>query len=92
MSERKEITRISVITDSETSYDNIGDIDGGGMDKEWLKKHIKIHGAEGLFQVAAWINFQTFEALREVNQEKGSVDIPATDKPQPPFPKQINDN
>ena len=69
MAERKQITSISVITDSETSYDNIGDIDGGWIDPEWLKKHIRAHGAEGLFRVAAYINFQTFEALRAVNSE-----------------------
>ncbi len=33
MAETKRITSIHVITDSENSYDHIGDIDGGGMDK-----------------------------------------------------------
>jgi hypothetical protein len=70
MAERKIITTISVITDCETSYDNIGDIDGGAMDKEWLKQHIESHGADGLYRVAAWINFQTFEAARELSQAK----------------------
>lgn len=70
MAERQQITSISVITDSETSYDNVGDIDGGGIDKDWLKRHIKSHGPEGLFRVAAWINFQTYEAIREVSAEK----------------------
>ncbi len=69
MAETKKITSLYVITDTETSYDNIGDIDGGGMDKEWLKKHIKSHGPEGLFKQIAWMNFQVFEAMREVNQD-----------------------
>ena len=34
MAETKKITSLYVVTDSETSYDNIGDIDGGGIDKE----------------------------------------------------------
>jgi hypothetical protein len=70
MAETKKITSLYVVTDSETSYDQIGDIDGGGFDKEWLKKHIKKHGADGLFKKIAWMNFQIFEALCEVGQEK----------------------
>lgn len=69
MPERKNITTLSVITDSETSYDNIGDIDGGTFDEQWLKEHIKAHGTEGLFQQIAWMNYQVFDALRKVNQE-----------------------
>jgi hypothetical protein len=69
MAETKKITSLYVVTDSETSYDNIGDIDGGGIDKEWLKKHIKSYGADGLFKQIAWMNFQVFEAMKEVNQE-----------------------
>ncbi len=69
MAETKEITQLFVVTDSETSYDNIGDIGGGGFNKDWLKKHIKAHGTEGLFQQIAWMDFQIFEMLREVNGE-----------------------
>lgn len=79
MAETKEITKLVVVTDSETSYEDIGDIDGGGFDKEWLKKHIKAHGAEGLFEQIAWMNFQVFEALREVNKEADtSIAVEAT--------------
>ncbi len=73
MAETKMITRLVVVTDSETSYDNIGDIDGGGFDKEWLRSHIKSHGTEGLFKQIAWMNFQVFEAMREVNVEKDTA-------------------
>jgi hypothetical protein len=69
MAETKKITCLYVVTDSENGYENIGDIDGGGIDKDWLKTHIKSHGADGLFKQIAWINFQVFEAMREVNQE-----------------------
>jgi hypothetical protein len=87
MAERKHITSIEVITDSETSYDNIGDIDGGGMDKEWLKQHIRSHGPDGLFRVTAWMNFQIFEALREVNAEAESQKS-AVGANKSPVPKQ----
>jgi len=73
MAETKQITALHVVTDTEQAYDQIGDVTGGCIDKEWLKKHIKSHGAEGLFRVAAFINFQAFEALREVNQEEDEV-------------------
>lgn len=87
MAETKLITSIYVVTDSETSYDNIGDIDGGGIDKEWLKKHIASHGADGLFKTTAWINFQVFEALREVNMEKDGQTACVASKPSSPIPE-----
>jgi hypothetical protein len=37
MAETKKITSLYVVTDLETSYDNIGDIDGGMFDDEWLE-------------------------------------------------------
>lgn len=69
MSERKKITSLYVITDSENGYENIGDIDGGGFDEEWLKNHIKIHGEDGLLKQLSWMNFQIFQARLEVNRE-----------------------
>lgn len=42
MAETKEITRLYVVTDSETHYDNIGDIDGGLFNDEWLEKTYKV--------------------------------------------------
>lgn len=74
MAERKTVTTLSVITDSETSYDNIGDIDGGYFDPEWLKKHIKSHGASGLLQQIAYMNWQIFEMIRTVNSESDGSD------------------
>lgn len=70
MAETKQITALYVVTDSETSYDKIGDIDGGWMDEVWLENHIRNHGADGLFRAIAWMNFQVFETLRKVNREK----------------------
>ena len=84
MAETKKITSLYVVTDSENSYEHIGDIDGGGIEKEWLKNHIKRHGADGLFKTIAWMNFQVFEAMREVNQEANtSVPCDAVKLPPP---------
>jgi hypothetical protein len=78
MAETKEITTLYVVTDSETSYDNIGDIDGGCFDKSWLRQHIKNHGIEGLLRTFSWMNFQVFEAMREVNNEQNAQASVAT--------------
>lgn len=69
MAETKEITRLVVVTDSETSYDNIGDIDGGYFNEEWLKRHIKSYGTKGLLEQIAYMNFQVWEMMREINRE-----------------------
>jgi len=69
MAETKQLTAIHVIIDTENSLFNIGDIDGGGFDKDELKQIIKNYGSEGLFRQIAWMNFQVFEAMREVNSE-----------------------
>jgi hypothetical protein len=82
MAERKKITTLWVVTDSETSYDNIGDIDGGAFDTEWLKQHIKSHGIEGLTQQLAFMSWQVFDMLRVVNGEKSQeVKSSVTEKP-----------
>lgn len=73
MGQTKEITRISVITDTENSYEQIGDIDGGGIDHEWLKNHIKNYGHVQLLNKLAWMNYQIWLAVREVNAESDDV-------------------
>jgi hypothetical protein len=70
MAETKVITSLFVVTDSETSYDNIGDIDGGGFDEKWLKDHIKNHGIDQLLKSIAWMNYQVFQTYRDVNSER----------------------
>jgi hypothetical protein len=69
MAERKQIGSISIITDSETSYDNIGDVDGGFSDTE-LRKHIEAHGHEGLCEKLTAMSWQVWNTLREINAEK----------------------
>ena len=74
MGERKEITRLHVLTDSETSYDNIGDIDGGMFNEEWLKQHIISHGTEGLLEKLGGMIRQVLNTKYDYNREKSEVD------------------
>lgn len=69
MAERKTIGTISIITDSETSYDNIGDVDGGFSEAE-LKKHIMTHGHQGLCEKLTAMSWQVWNVLREINSER----------------------
>lgn len=70
MAETKKITTLYVVTDSETSYDNIGDIDGGLFDDKWLENYIKTYGAELLYKKLAYMNRQIVEAEIKVIQQK----------------------
>ena len=70
MAETKKITSLYVVTDSETSYDNIGDIDGGMFDDNWLEQHIKSHGPNGLYEKLALMNYQIVNAVIKVNKAK----------------------
>ena len=74
MAERKEITRLYVVTDSETSYDNIGDIDGGMFDEQWLKQHILVHGSEQLLEKLAKMTSDVitmkYDILREISEKE----------------------
>jgi uncharacterized protein YrzB (UPF0473 family) len=71
MAETKEITRLYVVTDSETSYDNIGDIDGGLFNEEWLKNYIIYHGTERLIEKLARMQMQVlstkYKILNQIN-------------------------
>ena len=69
MAETRKITTLYVVTDSETSYDNIGDIDGGMFDDQWLENHIKSHGANGLYEKLAFMSRQILNAVIKVNSE-----------------------
>lgn len=78
MAKTKKITSLYVVTDSENSYDNIGDIDGGSFAHNWLKDHISNHGASGLLKQIAWMNFQVVKVIREIDMEKGGADTVST--------------
>jgi hypothetical protein len=70
MAETKKITSLYVVTDSETSYDNIGDIDGGMFDDNWLEQYIKSHGPNGLYEKLALMNHQIVNTVVKVNKAK----------------------
>ena len=69
MAETKKITTLYVVVDSENYYDQIGDIDGGLFDSEWLKSHIRSYGASGLLKKLAFMNKQICETFIEVENE-----------------------
>ena len=52
MSETKKIGAIHVITDTENSYDKIGDVEGG-FDTNELYKHVERYGTEQLLETLA---------------------------------------
>ena len=88
MAETKEITRLYVVTDSETSYDNIGDIDGGMFDEEWLKQHIVSHGTEGLLEKLGGMIRQVLNVKYNYNREKSEKDNADACKAAPPLSKE----
>lgn len=70
MAETKKITTLYVVTDSETSYDNIGDIDGGLFPDGFLEKHIKSHGAEGLLEKLSYMISDVIQTKRQIIREE----------------------
>ena len=76
--ERKDLATVSYITDTDVSYYEIGEAEGS-FQKEELKDYIKRFGHEKLCSQLAFMQFQIWETLREVNGEK-SNDIPSNSK------------
>lgn len=73
MAETKQIGSICIVTDSETSYQNIGDVEGG-FDDIQLKDHIQKHGHAGLLNSLAYMQWQVWNTVRTVNSEKDFED------------------
>lgn len=65
----KELGKISIVTDTETGQERIGDA-AGGFDDFKLKEHIREYGTENLLKTMAWMNFQIWQTYRELNAEK----------------------
>jgi len=80
MVETKKIGTISVVTDSETPYDNIGDI-FAGFDDEELKKHIENYGHFQLCEQLAYMQWQVWDKVRKINSEKSDGEIPCVAQP-----------
>jgi len=79
MAESKIITVLYVVTDTETGYDKIGDIDGGLFDDAWLESYIKSHGSERLIEKLASMQMQVLSAKYNLLRENGDVCV-ATEK------------
>lgn len=69
MAETYKITSLSVVIDTETNQEKIGDIEGGGFDQLWLESHIKHYGSSGLLETISWMTYQVVDAQRRCNQE-----------------------
>lgn len=69
MSETKNITSLYVVTDTENSYDKIGDIDGGMFDDVWLENYIKNHGTEKIIGKLAHMQMQVLQISDKINRD-----------------------
>lgn len=67
--ENKNLVTISYVTDSEVGYYKIGEIEGS-FDKEQLKNYIERFGHNELCSQLAYLQYQVWNALQEVNYEK----------------------
>lgn len=67
--ETKTIAKIKVVTDTETNQYKLGEI-VTGFDKKQLKEYIEAYGHAELCENLAMLQWQVWEALREVNSEK----------------------
>ena len=67
--ETKKLTTISFVTDTDVSYYQLGEIEGS-FEKEQLKDYIKRFGHEKICTQLAFLQFQVWDTLREVNSEK----------------------
>lgn len=76
MPETKQIASLSVVIDSETSYDNIGDIHASIIDETWLKHHIRAHGTHQLLAALASLNYQIIDVQLEIYQEDSKDNLP----------------
>ena len=75
--ETQKLATVSFVTDTDVSYYEIGEVEGS-FQKDELKDYIKRFGHEKLCSQLAFLQFQVWEALREVNSEHdaGSVKSP----------------
>lgn len=71
--ETRKLATISFVTDTDASYYEIGEVEGS-FQKEELKDYVKRFGHEKLFIQLAFLQFQVWEALREVNSERENAD------------------
>jgi hypothetical protein len=66
--ETKKMATVEYVTDTDVGYYEIGEVQGA-FQKEQLKDYIKRFGHEKLCSQLGYMQFQVWEALREVNSE-----------------------
>lgn len=67
--ETQKLATVCFVTDTDVSYYEIGEVEGS-FQKDELKDYIKRFGHEKLCSQLAFLQFQVWEALREVNSER----------------------
>ena len=76
MAETKKITSLFVVTDTENSYEKIGDIDGGLFEEDWLKDYLKQYGPDNLYRAMASMTRQISNMEISILQEKDNKNTP----------------
>ena len=66
--ESKNLVTISYVTDTDVSYYHIGEAEGS-FQKEELKEFVKRFGHENLLAQLAFLQFQVWDVIRELNYE-----------------------
>jgi hypothetical protein len=69
--ETKKLAEVSYVTDTDVSYYEIGETEGAFNNQD-LKDYIKRFGHEKLCSQLAFMQFQIWETVREVNSEQDS--------------------
>lgn len=67
--ETKLLAKVSYVTDTDVSYYEIGETEGA-FQEEQLKDYIKRFGHEKLCSQLAFMQYQIWKAVREVNGER----------------------
>lgn len=71
--ETKKLAQVSYVTDTDVSYYEIGEVEGS-FQEEQLKDYIKRFGHEKLCSQLAYMQFQIWKSVREINGERDSQD------------------
>lgn len=70
--ETQKLATVSFVTDTDVSYYEIGEVEGS-FQKDEIKDYVKKFGHEKLCSQLAFLQFQVWEALQEVNSERENV-------------------
>ena len=66
--ERKQLGKISYVTDTDVPYYEIGETEGAFQEED-LKSYIKKFGHKNLCATLGYMQFQVIQAVRELNIE-----------------------